>query len=66
VEEDIPWRCARLVIGTGLYGRLPVMKEVRYEAERRKVELLILPTGEAMQLLNKAAADTNALLHVTC
>ena len=42
------------------------MKEVRYEAERRKVELLILPTGEAVQLLNKAPADTNALLHVTC
>jgi hypothetical protein len=66
VEEDIPWGCARLVIGTGVYGRLPVMKEVLHEAQRRKVELLILPTGEAMQILNKARAGTNAILHITC
>jgi hypothetical protein len=66
LEEDIPWSCARLVIGTGVYGRLPVMKGVRNEAERRKVELLILPTGEAMQILNKGRAGTNAILHVTC
>ena len=28
VEEEIPWKCQRLVIGTGAYGRLPVMEEV--------------------------------------
>jgi hypothetical protein len=28
LEEKIPWKCHRLVIGTGAYGRLPVMKEV--------------------------------------
>jgi hypothetical protein len=66
VEEDIPWRCTRLVIGTGVYAKLPVMKEVRREAERRNVELLTLPTAEAMQILNKAPVDTNAILHVTC
>src|SRR5438132_12766156 len=38
IEEEIPWRCRRLVIGTGAYGRLPVMEEVKREAERRKVE----------------------------
>src|SRR5438132_8416121 len=26
IEEKIPWRCQRLVIGTGAYGRLPVME----------------------------------------
>ena len=66
VEEDIPWKCARLVIGTGAYGSLPVMKEVKREAERRKVELLILPTREAIEVLQKAPEDTNAILHVTC
>jgi hypothetical protein len=25
VEEDIPWKCQRLVVGTGAYGRLPVI-----------------------------------------
>ena len=42
IEENIPWKCHRLVIGTGAYGKLPVMKEVKREAERRKVELVVL------------------------
>lgn len=42
------------------------VKEVRREVERRNVELLMLPTAEAMQILNKAPLDTNAILHVTC
>ena len=65
-EEDIPRRCRRLVIGTGAYGRLPVMKEVKREAERRKVELLILPTPQAIEALEQGADETNAILHVTC
>ena len=65
LEEKIPWKCRRLVVGTG-GGALPVMDEVRREAKRRKIELLILPTEEAMELLNKCAKKTNAILHVTC
>jgi len=65
LEEKIPWKCSRLVVGTG-EGALPVMDEVKREAERRKVELLILPTEEAMKLLNQHAEKTNAILHVTC
>jgi hypothetical protein len=53
VEEDIPWKCSRLIIGTGAHGSLPVMNEVKREAERRKVELLILPTREAIEVLKK-------------
>ena len=66
VEEDIPWKCKRLVIGTGAYGRLPVMQEVRSEAARKQVKLLVLPTIEAIQVLNRDVKDTNAILHVTC
>ncbi len=65
LEEEIPWKCRRLVVGTGT-GALPVMDEVRSEARRRKVELIILPTEEAMELLNQHADNTNAILHVTC
>jgi len=65
IEEKIPWKCHRLVIGTGAYGRLPVMKEVKREAERRQVELVIVPTGEAIRLIEKESA-ANAILHVTC
>jgi hypothetical protein len=66
IEEDIPWKCRRLVIGTGAYGRLPVMKEVEREAERREVEVLMVPTAEAIKALSKDAKETNAILHVTC
>jgi hypothetical protein len=34
VAEDIPWRCRRLVIGTGADGALPVLKQVEQEARR--------------------------------
>lgn len=64
--EKIPWKCRRLVIGTGAYGSLPVMEDVKLEAERRKIELLIFPTEQALEFLNKDPEDTNAILHVTC
>jgi hypothetical protein len=66
IEEDIPWKCRRLVVGTGAYGRLPVMKEVKREAKRRQVELLVIPTRQAIEALEQGAAETNAILHVTC
>jgi hypothetical protein len=65
VEEEIPWRCRRLVIGTGT-GALPVMEQVQREAERRGIELVTLPTARAIELLKQQPADTNAILHVTC
>ena len=65
LEEAIPWKCRRLIIGIGT-GALPVMKEVRAEAKRRGVKLLILPTAEAVELLKAKAPETNAVLHVTC
>ena len=43
VDEKVPWKCHRLVIGTGNYESLPVMDDVKLEARRRNVELLILP-----------------------
>jgi hypothetical protein len=66
IAKDIPWKCHQLVIGTGAYGRLPVMEEVNREAERRKVELVVLPTSQAIDVLNKNPKATNAILHVTC
>jgi hypothetical protein len=66
VEEEIPWKCQRLVVGTGQYGSLPVMDEVKLEARRREVDLLILPTEEAIEAFAKKPRGTNAILHVTC
>jgi hypothetical protein len=63
VAEDIPWRCRRLVIGTGAAGALPVMNDVRDQARRRGVDLVVLPTAQAITVLAKATKDTNAILH---
>lgn len=66
VEENIPWKCRTLVVGTGAEGALPVMSEVRREAERRGVELIAVPTPKAVDLLNRPAKRVNAVLHLTC
>ena len=65
-EEEIPWKCRRLVVGTGEGGGLPVMKDVEREAKRRGIELLVLPTPDAIRALNQNLVGTNAILHVTC
>ena len=66
IGENIPWKCRQLVIGSGAYGRLPVMQEVQREAERYRIKLLVLPTTEAIEVLKQNPKDTNAILHVTC
>ncbi len=65
LDEEIPWKCRRLVIGTGT-GALPVMTEVKEEAKRRHIKLIALPTAEAIELLKRDSKNTNAILHVTC
>ena len=65
--ENLPWDGRQLMVGTGRYGRLPVMPEVVQEAERRKVELVIVPTEEACLLLTDCKdKNIHAVLHVTC
>ena len=64
--EDIPWQCRRLVIGTGAAGGLPVMQQVHDEARCRNVDLVVLPTGRAIEVLARATKHTNAILHLTC
>jgi hypothetical protein len=66
VHEQIPWKCRRLVVGTGANGALPVMDDVTREAARRNVELLIMPTSQAIEALRRDPRETNAILHVTC
>jgi len=49
VDEDIPWKCERLVVGTGT-GALPVMDEVKREARRRKIRRTRFCTSHASLL----------------
>lgn len=65
--EDIPWNRPRLIIGSGHSGRLPVMDEVREKAGTLGVELVIVPTAHACELIRALdGAEVNAVLHVTC
>ena len=63
--EDIPWSCRSLVVGSGASGSLPITDDVIAEAERRGVELIVMPTADAIEQL-RGSANTNAILHVTC
>ncbi len=65
IDEKIPWKCRCMVIGTGT-GALPVMTDVKREAKRRKVQLIVVPTSEAIKALRENPDETNAILHVTC
>ena len=66
-DEDIPWGGKQLIVGTGVYGKLPIMPAVEAEARRRGIKLVAVPTDQACQLLGSVKpADTFAVLHVTC
>jgi len=42
------------------------MDDVKQEADRRGVKLIVLPTADAIEVLRKGRRGTNAVLHVTC
>jgi len=66
-KEEIPWKCRRLIVGTGMDGALPVTDELKRDAKHRKVELIILPTAQAIEALKKEDLNrTSTILHVTC
>ena len=66
MEEEIPWKCSRLVVGTGAQGAMPVMPAVLEEARRRGIEVIVVRTQKAVELLRGADRKTNAVLHITC
>jgi hypothetical protein len=53
LDEGIPWKCRRLIVGTGASGAMRVMETVKREAKRRGVELIIIPTARAIDELNE-------------
>jgi len=63
-EENIPWNCKRLIVGNGHSSRLPVMDEVREIANQKGIELVVMPTREAIKHVNDP--QTNLVLHLTC
>jgi len=57
-----------LVVGTGDTGRMKVTDEVREEAERRGIELMVSDTHRAVEAYNALAPERHvvAALHLTC
>jgi hypothetical protein len=67
LAEAIPWGGATLLVGTGVHGALPIMDEVRVEAEKRGIALIAVPTPEACRRLAATPdAGIHAILHATC
>lgn len=67
LEKTIPWDCKTLVIGTGKYGKLPIVDEFKEEAKKRGVKLEILKMEEAVKYyLDNFGPDINAIFHITC
>lgn len=64
IHENIPWDCEILIVGTGMYGSLPVTEDVYKKAKELDVELILKRTKEAAKNLN--TPDTNFVLHITC
>lgn len=62
--ENIPWSYRRLVIGTGMYGKLPIAPDVREAAEKNHVAIEKMPTEKAVKHINDK--ETNLILHLTC
>ena len=66
-EEPLPLGGDRLIIGTGAYGRLPVMPEVAEAAQSKQVSVVTVPTAEACSMIGRMDdKDVHAILHVTC
>jgi len=63
-DENIPWKCRHLIIGTGHSSALPVMEEVYKKARKKRVEVLVMSTPEAVKHVSDP--DTNLILHLTC
>ena len=66
-EEEFPWGGEELIVGTGMYGKLPIMPGVEVEAKRRGIKLVAVPTVQACELLGSVKrGEAFAILHVTC
>jgi hypothetical protein len=66
-DEELPWGGNQLIIGTGVYGSLPIMPQVDEEADRRGIDLTAMSTEDACRLIASLdRSEVHAVLHVTC
>ena len=53
-------------MGREIAEKFPTASAVFDEAERRGVEMKVVPTEKAIELLRGDPRNTNAVLHITC
>jgi hypothetical protein len=56
----------QLIIGAGQYGLVKLSDEAADYFERKKCQVKLLPTPEAVQAWNEAEGAVVGLFHVTC
>jgi hypothetical protein len=56
----------QLIIGTGQYGRVELSDDAARFFKERHVQVILMPTPEAIWEWNKARGATIGLFHVTC
>lgn len=56
----------RLIIGTGQYGNVRLSDEAADYFKRKKCQVDLLPTPEAIHTWNEATSKAVGLFHVTC
>lgn len=55
-----------LVIGTGQYGRLELSEEAADYFRKKKIQVQMHPTPEAIRIWNEAKGKVVGLFHLTC
>ena len=66
-DEDIPWGGKHLIVGTGVYGQLPIMPQILDKAKEHEIEIIAVKMDEACRLISeKKTGKIRAILHVTC
>lgn len=58
-----------VIIGTGAYSRAKLASDALLALQEAKVEMIVLPSREAVQRLNEQVREgkrVSALIHITC
>jgi hypothetical protein len=58
--------CDQVVIGSGQMGNVHLSAEAEAYFERKRCEVVLMPTPEAIRLFNRSRAKRIGLFHVTC
>jgi len=56
----------QIIIGTGQYGVLKLSDEAAEYVEKKKCNVTLLPTPEAIKVWNDTEGATIGLFHITC